>query len=142
MYGLVLGGGGAKGAFQIGVWKALIELEIEVGYVCGTSVGALNGAFFAQKKYDIAYKMWSELGMDHVFNADKETLEGIDKIANEGVLATTFHFIKHASKKIWDDKGLDISPLRSMISEYLDEDEVRNSDIGFGFRKLLGNQFF
>jgi NTE family protein len=139
MYGLVLGGGGAKGAYQIGVWKAINELELEIGYVCGTSVGALNGAFFAQKKYDIAYQMWSELGMDHVFNADKETIEGIDKIANEGVFATTFHFVKHTVKKIWDDSGLDISPLRSMISEYLDEDEVRNSDIGFGFVTISVN---
>ena len=102
MYGLVLGGGGAKGAYQIGVWKALNELEIEVGYVCGTSVGALNGAFFAQKEYDIAHQMWSELGMDHVFNADKETFEQIDKIAQEGLLAATFNFLKNTTKLIWD----------------------------------------
>ena len=139
MYGLVLGGGGAKGAYQIGVWKAIKELGIEVGYVCGTSVGALNGAFFAQKEYDIAYKMWSELGMDQVFNADKETFEQIDKIAQEGLLATTFSFIKKTTKLIWDSKGLDISPLRDMIAEHLDEDKIRNSDIGFGLVTLSVN---
>jgi len=139
MYGLVLGGGGAKGAYQIGVWKALNELEIEVGYVCGTSVGALNGAFFAQKEYDIAHQMWSELGMDHVFNADKETFEQIDKIAQEGLLAATFNFLKNTTKLIWDSKGLDITPLRQMIAEYLDEDKVRNSNIGFGLVTLSVN---
>lgn len=139
MYALVLGGGGAKGAYQIGVWKAINELGLEVDYVCGTSVGALNGAFFAQKQFDIAYQMWSEIGMDHVFNADKEIVDEIDKIAHEGVFSTTLSFLKSTSKKIWDSKGLDISPLRAMIAEYLDEDLVRKSDIGFGLVTLSVN---
>lgn len=41
---LVLGGGGAHGAYQVGVWQALQELEIEFQLITGTSVGALNGA--------------------------------------------------------------------------------------------------
>ena len=34
-YGLVLAGGGTKGAFQIGVWKALKELNIKVKAIAG-----------------------------------------------------------------------------------------------------------
>ena len=47
--GLVLSGGGAKGAFQAGVWKAMHELGIaeRVKAISGTSVGAINGAAFA-----------------------------------------------------------------------------------------------
>lgn len=41
---LVLGGGGAKGAYEIGVWKALNELGEQFDLVCGTSIGALIGA--------------------------------------------------------------------------------------------------
>ncbi|MFR0795218.1 MAG: patatin-like phospholipase family protein [Oscillospiraceae bacterium] len=43
-YGLALEGGGAKGAYQIGAWKALREAGIHFSAVSGTSVGALNGA--------------------------------------------------------------------------------------------------
>ena len=43
-YGLVLEGGGAKGAYQIGAWKALKEAGVKINAVAGTSVGALNGA--------------------------------------------------------------------------------------------------
>ena len=43
-YGLVLEGGGAKGAYQIGAWKALKEAGVRIRAVAGTSVGALNGA--------------------------------------------------------------------------------------------------
>ena len=51
-YGLVLSGGGTRGAFQVGVWKALKELEIDVRdivklnnfnqYIAGSKVGALG----------------------------------------------------------------------------------------------------
>ena len=34
-YGLVLAGGGVRGAYQIGVWKALKELKIKVSVVSG-----------------------------------------------------------------------------------------------------------
>ncbi|MBQ7895822.1 MAG: patatin-like phospholipase family protein, partial [Oscillospiraceae bacterium] len=43
-YALALEGGGAKGAYQIGVWQALREAGIKIKAVAGTSVGALNGA--------------------------------------------------------------------------------------------------
>ncbi len=45
--GLVLGGGGAKGAAHIGVIKVLEELRIPVDYVAGTSMGAIVGALYA-----------------------------------------------------------------------------------------------
>ncbi len=45
---LVLGGGGAHGAYQIGVWQALKEHDINFEIITGTSVGALNGALILQ----------------------------------------------------------------------------------------------
>jgi NTE family protein len=45
--GLVLGGGGAKGAAHIGVLQVLEELRIPVDYIAGTSMGAIVGALYA-----------------------------------------------------------------------------------------------
>ena len=45
--GLVLGGGGARGAAHIGVLKKLEELQIPVDYIAGTSMGAIVGGFYA-----------------------------------------------------------------------------------------------
>ena len=45
--GLVLGGGGAKGAAHVGVLKALEELHIPVDCIVGTSMGALVGGIYA-----------------------------------------------------------------------------------------------
>ena len=45
--GLVLSGGGAKGAAHIGVIKAFEENEIPIDYITGTSIGAINGSLYA-----------------------------------------------------------------------------------------------
>ncbi|MEG1586311.1 MAG: patatin-like phospholipase family protein, partial [Bacteroidales bacterium] len=45
--GLVLGGGGAKGAAHVGVLKVLEEAGIPIDYIAGTSIGAIVGAFYA-----------------------------------------------------------------------------------------------
>ena len=44
---LVLSGGGAKGAAQVGALKYIEELGIPVDFVCGTSIGGLVGGFYA-----------------------------------------------------------------------------------------------
>jgi predicted acylesterase/phospholipase RssA len=51
--GLVLSGGGAKGAYQLGVWKAVEELDLSrmVRAVSGSSVGSLNGFMFCYCDY-------------------------------------------------------------------------------------------
>ena len=57
---LLLGGGGAKGAFQIGAWQALAEagLTTDITAVAGCSVGALNAALFAIGDPAYAKRVW------------------------------------------------------------------------------------
>lgn len=61
--GLVFAGGGGKGAYQIGVWRALQELKIDtnISAVSGTSVGALNAALFSQGVLETAQHVWEGL---------------------------------------------------------------------------------
>ncbi len=61
-WGLVLGGGGAKGAYQIGVWKALQELNFpKFSGISGASVGALNAALWCIGDYQNAENIWSNI---------------------------------------------------------------------------------
>lgn len=47
-FGIVLAGGGGRGAYQIGCWKKLKELGLDrFSVISGTSVGALNAALIA-----------------------------------------------------------------------------------------------
>jgi len=59
--GLVLAGGGAKGAYQIGVWKALQEKGIEVDVVSGSSIGALNATLIVSGDWAKANELWLKL---------------------------------------------------------------------------------
>lgn len=58
--GLVLGGGGGKGAYQIGVWKALKEYKVEkyINYLSGTSIGSLNSLLFLTGDLENAINVW------------------------------------------------------------------------------------
>ena len=61
--GLVLSGGFAKGAYQIGVLKAMKEVfgDGEIKYISASSVGTLNAYSFVQNKLDVAENMWRNL---------------------------------------------------------------------------------
>ena len=65
--GLVLSGGGAKGAYEVGVWQALEETGAasNVTAISGTSVGAINAALFATRP-EAAGTLWLE-NMEDVF---------------------------------------------------------------------------
>src|SRR5699024_11181441 len=62
--GLVLAGGGARGSYQVGVWRALDELGWTAGAVTGTSVGCLNGAMYVLGQYETARDMWLTICCD------------------------------------------------------------------------------
>ncbi|MGH9552300.1 MAG: patatin-like phospholipase family protein, partial [Terriglobales bacterium] len=64
---LVLSGGGARGAYQVGVLKALRELGIHFDMAFGTSVGGINAAFFVQNKLDRLAEVWCEIRATDVF---------------------------------------------------------------------------
>ena len=63
-YGLVLAGGGGKGAYQIGAWRALKEMEIAFDAIAGVSIGSINGALIAADEYDKAVDMWNNVSVD------------------------------------------------------------------------------
>ncbi len=60
--GLVLCGGGFKGGYQIGAWKALRERGLsDFRYIAGTSVGALNSVLIANGDLEDAEKLWRDI---------------------------------------------------------------------------------
>ncbi len=64
--GLVLSGGGAKGAYQAGVLRALDDMHVQIGAISGASIGALNGAIVAAAPTQSAaanhlQELWTEL---------------------------------------------------------------------------------
>lgn len=59
--GLVLSAGGARGAYQIGAWKAFLEKGLRFEAFSGSSIGALNAALICQGDWEQAYRLWMEM---------------------------------------------------------------------------------
>ena len=64
--GIALAGGGSKGSYQIGVWKALRELGVDYDIVTGTSIGAINGALMVMGDYERAERLWSTITVEDI----------------------------------------------------------------------------
>lgn len=127
-YGLVLSGGGAKGAFEMGVWKALRECDYSLGAVIGTSVGALNAAMIAQDDYEMAMAFWSNLTINQVLDLNKKiTNTYVEQWSKEN-----FDVFRDGFLTILFSDGLDISPLRHNLTQLICEEKIRNSPIRFG----------
>ncbi|OHD20426.1 MAG: hypothetical protein A2Y34_10600 [Spirochaetes bacterium GWC1_27_15] len=128
-YALVLGGGGAKGSYQIGVWKALREEGFEFNCVIGSSVGSLNGALVVLDLYEEALDLWNNLSIDKVVSVPKELMiEGKFNLNKQN-----FDFFRLFQKKILENKGLDTTPLKGIIKGLMNEEKLRQSEIDFGF---------
>lgn len=74
--GLVLAGGGGKGAYELGVWKALRDLGISkyISVFSGTSIGAFNAVLFAMDDIKKAEQLWDEVTMDKLVPVTKKEL--------------------------------------------------------------------
>lgn len=121
---LVLSGGGGKGAYQIGVWKALRHLHISVDIVTGTSVGALNGAYVVQKDYLKALFMWKNIGFSQIY--DQDIHHTIDSFAGKKEVAKMY------AKGIVIDGGMNVENLEQLVDHTLREKKFRKSKIDYG----------
>jgi NTE family protein len=74
--GLVFAGGGGKGAYQIGVWKALKAFDIDknISAISGTSIGALNAMLFLQGKYNEAEDIWINISQEKMLPIDEKLI--------------------------------------------------------------------
>ncbi len=122
---LVLGGGGSKGAYEIGVWKALDELNIKFDLVCGTSIGAMIGVLYTQHDYQKAYDLWNHLEIDDVIkygiSLDKDMELLLSQKEKYGDLFNSY--IKN--------KGVDISPFIDTITPLYNKQAFFDSEIDY-----------
>lgn len=122
-YGLVLAGGGTKGAYQVGVWKALNELGIKIKGIVGASIGALNGALFLQNDFKTIEEMYETIKISNIMKVN-----GVNEEKNIFDLSNLFNLATDYTKQ----RGIDNEPLREMIKQHIDIEKLYESDIDFG----------
>lgn len=126
---LVLGGGGGRGSYEAGVWKALRELGIEIDMVVGTSIGALNAVMVAQGDYDNTERLWREIELSDLFDIDEEKAKQLNiEIANAPIGE-----VIEASKTFFDKDASSGKNIIKLLEEYAPIENLEKATIPFGF---------
>jgi NADPH-dependent 2,4-dienoyl-CoA reductase/sulfur reductase-like enzyme/predicted acylesterase/phospholipase RssA len=136
---LVLQGGGALGAFECGVVKALEEWSIHPDLVAGVSIGAFNAAIIAANPGNATTALeafWRDLSLDTPYTPDEELRRSVSSL--QSVVFGAPHFFRPrwfepifspAQLPINWTSFYDPSPLKATLSKYVAFDKLRDSPV-------------
>lgn len=136
---LVLQGGGALGAYQVGVYEALHQTGVEPDWIVGTSIGAINAAIIAgsapEERVDKLCEFWRRIEHGRFLGAQ---LPNWFSAAARNMLAVTTgvpHFYQpmpaafispHAPLGPENAGYYSVDPLRETLAEFVDFDRINN----------------
>lgn len=130
--GLILTGGGARAAYQIGVLKAISDILLEDGWrprenpfgiICGTSAGAINATALAchcdhfRESVSRIVHVWENFEAHQVYRADSL---GVIRTGARWLSILSFGWLLNKWRKAPPSSLLDNSPLEELLSRMLD----------------------
>ncbi|MCR5219352.1 patatin-like phospholipase family protein [Treponema sp.] len=130
--GLCLSGGGAKGAYEAGVWLAMQQMHLDknVTAVSGTSVGALNAALFTNVSPYQVKKLWkNEIGFESVLTPDFDKYADIISLILDYTRSLTALYNEYKDGLLTED------------SPFLETLEKAGSDIATSIATYLKDYF-
>lgn len=120
--GLVLSGGGAKGAFQQGVLEAFKTHGwlTKFDAISGVSIGALHALSVAVDHLDLSREIWETMDKNHAFKEDK----------------TLFERLKSGELGPINNGLLPNKKLEELLDPFLDVQKISNKEVYIGITKL------
>lgn len=136
--GLILAGGGARAAYQVGVLKAISELahkrtDNPFPVICGTSAGAINGAVLAihADRFTLGVRrlvrVWRNFHVHHVFRSDPL---GVAKSGAHWLAAMMLGGLGRFNPYALFDR----TPLEELLARYVPCEDIRKSVEGGSLR--------
>lgn len=129
MLGLALEGGGSRGAYHIGVYKACRRQGMEFNAVCGSSIGAVNGALLCQGDAALAEQLWLTLSNKDFFDVDEEKYR---KLFTGQAGLSDLAYYRRALRQVREEGGVDTRKMRALIEKLVDPDRLMASPVDFG----------
>lgn len=126
--GLVLSGGGGKGAYELGVWKSLKDLKLDnyIDVFSGTSIGAFNAVLFAQDDMRLAEELWNEITMDKLVPLSK--FELFKKGMGLVIGAKNINFAKKYMNQNLEEGAVSKDGAVEIIEKYLKIDRIKKRE--------------
>lgn len=115
---LVLGGGGARGAYQLGVYQAFLEAEVSFDLVVGTSVGGLNGGLILEGNLEKAKELWCQIENNQILDFDYKK-------------EPDFLYRGEFLKKVLLNAGISAAPLKKLIEDYVEPEKIQSATADF-----------
>lgn len=137
--GLVLGGGGARAAYQVGILRGIADMagDLKFPIVSGVSAGAINAAGLVSSEGTLSdtvgqlEKAWLSLSLRDVFDPTLLSIAG-------SVLRWTYMVLTRGSANLFEARSiLDSTPLRRTLNKMIDNDAICRN-IRSGRLKALG----
>ncbi|MCT7447226.1 patatin-like phospholipase family protein [Aliarcobacter skirrowii] len=133
--GIVLSGGGAKGAYEAGFLKALSEFNIQPDVIAGTSIGALNGAIYSANKNTkgvsiFLEQIWQDLANTPALQPDKKKVfknfvEVVTFFSPLAPVSKVARVVSYAISKGKDKEGiLSTTPISNVLEQYASIEKI------------------
>lgn len=127
--GLVLEGGGVKGAYQIGAYYAFKKCKIDFDGFVGTSIGSFNAAMLASGHPLKLLEFWYNLNPGELFGFDDRFIE----LCNEGSLnISSLKGAFNTLKNVVTNLGVDNKKMQEKVNELINYNELMNGNKDFG----------
>lgn len=127
--GIVLEGGGVKGAYQIGAYYAIKDCHVKIDGFVGTSIGSFNAAMLASGKFMELLNFWYNVSPGIILGFDENFINAFN---GEDLSITTLKGAFNTLKNIILNMGIDNKNLQDKLYELLDFDDFKNSSYDFG----------
>lgn len=121
--GFVLSGGGSKGSYEAGVYKALRKLHIKIDIVTGTSIGAINGMMIVQKRLRTVMKFWRKVDFSAIY-----TEEQFPKMEDPTLAQVYYQY----AKAFINEGGINISKMEMLFDKFFKPKRFFKSEIDYG----------
>ncbi|RAM58643.1 alpha/beta hydrolase, partial [Mesotoga sp. SC_4PWL113PWK15] len=125
---MVFSGGGGRGAYEIGVYGAMLDLGLEIDAIYGSSVGAINAAGLISEGFEAARDVWCSIDYQELMNASPHLYE----LIQGNLLGLDAMELASAMRTLTSENGIDIEPMRTKMKEMIVEEKVRASNIELG----------
>ncbi len=125
--GLVLSGGGAKGAYEAGVFKAMWDLDIvkNISVISGTSIGTVNGLMFSMDDSNVLESSWANVSYSRfILNEDsirnKNISDAVKRIYTGEKATIETHLARQGDIGLLSQSGV-----KQFIEEYINMNEIK-----------------
>lgn len=125
---VVLSGGAALGAYELGAWRYLREINYHYDIVTGTSIGAIMGGFMCVGDYEGCEDLWLNTGAEDVYvngvNFDDAFFENMDRKKVKNLV--------DIGREYFSNEGLNITPFKQLIHSKLNAKAIHESPVQLG----------